>query len=241
MRRNRPIVPTADGTGDPLDLLGRVSDAPRPRNPLAAAWAAFAEVKPTLAQLIVFSAFNVALTVLQLVIMPGFKLIFSGTSLVDVDFQAVPVGGGFVFDYTAGALPEGGGGLAYFLAVQITLLIATVINFFLQRNLTFKSNTNVWTAAAWYSIAYVVLTFGAAALQTLYKTPIYELLMVTWGMGAAGETVADVITMLINALISCAIFFPIFKIIFRREAEGEGEGVDGVSVGAEQVSVRGGA
>lgn len=219
MRRNRPIVSAAPNARHPIGVLSGVSDALRTRNPLSAAWAAFAEAKPTLAELVVFSGLNVALTVLQLVIMPVFKLMFSGTSLVDVDFRAVPVGDGFVFDYTAGALPEGGGGLAYFLAVQITLLIATVINFFLQRNVTFKSNTNVWRAAAWYTVAYVVLTVGAAALQTLYKTPIYELLMVTWGMGAAGETVADVVTMLINALISCAVFFPIFKIIFRREAE----------------------
>lgn len=196
-----------------------MSTAARTRNPLTSHWVAFAEAKPTLAQLIVFSALNVAVTVLQLVIMPVFKLIFSGTSLVDVSFQALPVGDAFVFDYTAGALPEGGGGLAYFLAVQITLLIATVINFFLQRNVTFKSNTNVWVAAAWYTVAYILLTFGAAALQTIYKTPIYELLIVGWGMGSAGEAAADVVTMLINALISCAIFFPIFKIIFRREPE----------------------
>lgn len=198
-----------------------LTHAPRARNPLIAGWRAFADAKPTLAQLIVFSALNIAVTVLQLVIMPVFKAIFNGTSLVDVSFQAVPVGDYFIFDYTAGALPEGGGGLAYFLAVQITLLIAMVINFFLQRNVTFKSNSNVWWAAAWYTVAYVVITFGAAALQTLYKTPIYELLMVTWGMGAAGEATADVITMLINALISCAVFFPVFKIIFRREPESE--------------------
>ena len=97
--------------------------------------------------------------------------------------------------------------------MQITLLIVTMINFFLQRNVTSKSNTNVWRAAAWYTVAYVVLTFGAAALQALYKTPIYELLMITWRMGATGEAVADVVTM----LISCAVSFPIFKIIFRRE------------------------
>lgn len=196
-----------------------VSTVALPRNPFARRWAAFASLRPTVAQLIVFSALNVAVTVMQLVIMPVFKLIFGETPLVDREFRAVPLGGYFVFDYSAGPLPEGGGGLAYFLAVQITLLIATVVNFFLQRNVTFKSNTNIWVAAAWYAVAYVVLTFGAAALQTLYKGPIYELLMVTWGMGAAGEAAADVITMLINALISCAVFFPIFKIIFRREAE----------------------
>ena len=46
----------------------------------------------------------------------------------------------------------------------------------------------------------VVITIAAAALQVLYKDPIYA-----WAisaMGAGGETVADVITMIINAAIS---------------------------------------
>lgn len=184
-------------------------------------WAAFELARPTLAQLIVFSALNVGITVLQLVMMPVVKAVFGLTSLVDVGFQALPIGSAvngqyYIFDYAAGPLPEGGGGLAYFLAVQLTLAIAQVINFFAQRNITFKSDTNPWWAALWYTLAYVVITFGAAALQGFYKAPVYELLITTWGMGGAGEAAADVLTMIINALISCAVFFPIFKLIFRR-------------------------
>ncbi|MCI2956863.1 hypothetical protein MN032_04085 [Agromyces atrinae] len=193
--------------------------------PLIERWRAFEHARPTLAQLIVFSLLNIGMTVPQLVLMPVFKMIFGMTSLVDVGFQAMQLGGSvggspfYIFDYAAGALPDGGGGLAYFLAVQITLAIAQVINFFAQRNITFKSNSNPWWAALWYALAYVIITFGAAALQSVYKAPVYELLISTWGWGATGETLADVTTMLINALISCAVFFPIFKIIFRRDPE----------------------
>lgn len=182
-------------------------------------WAAFEAARPTLAQLALFVVMNVGVTVLQLVLMPVFKAIFGVTALVDVPFQALALGDFFIFDYTAGPLPAGGGGLAYFLAVQLTLAIAQVINFFLQRNVTFKSNSDPWRAALWYAIAYVVITFGAAALQSVYKAPVYELLITTWGLGASGEAIADMATMLINALISCAVFFPIFKVIFRREPE----------------------
>lgn len=38
-------------------------------------------------------------------------------------------------------------------------------------------------------------------------------------MGAAGETTADVITMIINSAISFWVFFPIFKVIFKQEPE----------------------
>jgi hypothetical protein len=184
-------------------------------------WNGFAAARPTWAQLIVFSLLNIGMTVLQLVLMPVFRALFGATSLVDVGFQALPIGSGgyFMFDYAAGPLPTGGGGLSYFLAVQLTLAIAQVINFFAQRNITFKSNTNPWRAAAWYTVAYVVISLGAAALQGLYKAPVYDLFIRVWGWGATGETTADVVTMLINALISCAVYFPIFKIIFRREDE----------------------
>jgi putative flippase GtrA len=162
--------------------------------------------------------------------MPLFRNIFNGTSLVETSFQVLPVGTGadgvspfYIFDYASGALPEGGGGLAYFLAVQITLAIAQIINFFAQRNVTFKSNTSVAKAAIWYFIAYVLITFAAAALQGFYKAPIYHLFMETWGMGTTGGTIADVITMIINSALSFWIFFPIFKVIFKRVPENETE------------------
>ncbi|MDD4069210.1 MAG: hypothetical protein PHF05_02050, partial [Candidatus Izemoplasmatales bacterium] len=52
-----------------------------------------------------------------------------------------------------------------------------------------------------------------------YTVPIYNLLMNTWGMGAAGETIADFITMIIYSAISFWVFFPIFKLIFPQSKE----------------------
>ena len=103
--------------------------------------------------------------------------------------------------------------------MEITLLIAQVINFFAQSNVTFKSNSSMGKAAFWYAVAYVVITIAAAALQVLYKDPIYAWAIAT--MGAGGETVADVITMIINAAISFWVFFPIFKVIFKQEPSQE--------------------
>ena len=156
-----------------------------------------------------------------MILMPVFKALFGMTDLVNTNFQIWQVGQNFdgtafyVFNYAKGAIiVGGGGGLAYFLAVQITLLIAQVINFFAQRNITFKSNGNPWRAAMWYFIAYVIISIGAAALQGLYKAPIYNLMMNTWGLGSFGETLADIVTMIIYCAISFWVFFPIFRIIF---------------------------
>jgi putative flippase GtrA len=188
-------------------------------------WAAFYERRPAAAQFVMFFLLSNGVTALQLILMPVFRAAFAGTALVDTAFQVLPIGSKvdgtsfFVFDYAAGPLPGGGGGLAYFLAVEITLAIAQIINFFLQRNITFRSNTSVWRAAMWYFIAYVVITFVAAAAQGLYMAPLYDLMITTWGWGSTGETVADVVTMIINSAISFWVFFPIFRVIFRRREE----------------------
>ncbi len=189
-------------------------------------WANFKDKHPNMAQFLVFFMLSNGVTVLQMLLMPILKGAFAHTILVDTDFQVFRVGhnfdgsGYYVFNYTAGSiLSGGGGGIAYFLAVQITLGIAQIINFFAQRNITFKSNSNIWKAAFWYVIAYIVISIGAAAFQGLYKAPIYNLLMNRWGMGAYGETIADFITMIINSAISFWVFFPIFKIIFKNKPE----------------------
>lgn len=186
-------------------------------------WSTFKEKHPSIAQFIVFFIISNGVTVLQMIMMPLIKFLFGFTTLVSTNFQILPVGHNldgsiyYVFDYAAGAIGSGGGGgLAYFLAVEITLLLAQVINFFLQRNVTFKSNTGIAKAAFWYFIAWVIISIGAAALQGLYKTPIYNFFMNAMGQGA-GMTVADIITMLINCVISFWVFFPIMKIIFKQK------------------------
>ncbi|NCB64325.1 MAG: hypothetical protein EOM52_12155 [Clostridia bacterium] len=184
-------------------------------------WNRFKQKHPAVAQFLVFFILSNGVTVLQMVMMPALKAVFAGTALVNTPFQVFPVGHNldgsqyYVFNYAAGAVAADGtgGGLAYFLAVQITMAIAQVINFFLQRNVTFKSSGSLGKAAAWYTLAYVVITVLAGALQGLYKAPIYSFLM--GAMGGAGQTLADAITMLINCAVSFWVFFPIFKVIFR--------------------------
>lgn len=186
-------------------------------------WIEFQAGRPELSRFIMFLLISNGVTALQLALMPIFRWGFATfTDLTDVGFQVLPVGSNvdgshyYMFDYAAGPLPGGGGGLAYFIAVQITLLIAQVINFFLQRNVTFKSNTSIGIAAMWYTIAYIVITFIAAAAQGFYKAPIYQFFMETLGWGTTGAVVADVITMIINAGISFWVFYPIFRVIFRQ-------------------------
>ena len=192
------------------------------QNALVKAWIRFRSFHPGLAEFLIFFMVCNGVTVLQMILMPVLKSIFGLTSLVDINFQVFHVGTNlngspyYVFDYAAGTIASGGGGgLAYFLAVEITMAIAQVINFFTQRKVTFKSEGNVWKAAAWYVLAYVIITIGAAALQGLYKVPVYTFLMNALGAGT-GTVVADVVTMLINCAISFWVFYPIMKWIFKK-------------------------
>lgn len=184
-------------------------------------WRHFHLKHPCAAQFLSFFVISNGVTILQIIMMPVIKLLFGFTPLVHTDFQIFPIGHNldgsiyYVFDYAAGSISSGGGGgLAYFLAVEITLLIAQIINFFLQRRVTFKSNTSIRKAAAWYFAAWIVISIGAAALQGLYKAPIYSFMMKTLGTGI-GTAAADAITMLINCVISFWVFFPIMKVIFK--------------------------
>jgi putative flippase GtrA len=193
------------------------------RRGIRGAWSRFQEKHPTLAQFLVFFVLSNGVTLLQIVLMPVLKAVFMQTALVNTPFQVLPVGHNldgsryFIFNYAAGPVDAAGlgGGLAYFLAVQITLAIAQVINFFLQRNVTFKSNGSIAKAAFWYVLAYIVITLVAGALQGLYKAPIYSFFM--GHLGGAGQTLADVVTMVINSAISFWVFFPIFKVIFKNK------------------------
>lgn len=212
--------------------------------PIRQAWRRLEEKRPGTAQFLMFFLLSNGVTVLQLALMPIFRSIFNGTSLVETDFQVLQVGSQvdgspyFIFDYPAGELPLGGGGLAYFLAVQITIGIAQVINFFAQRNITFKATNSVRKAAMWYLIAYILITFAAAAAQGFYKAPIYNLMMDTWGLGGTGETIADVVTMIINSAIAFWIFFPIFKVIFKQDPTPAEPGPAGTGTGAPEALTR---
>lgn len=186
---------------------------------------------PKTTEFLVFFMISNAVTVLQLILMPLFKSIFEQTSLINIGFQWGKVGtelGGapyYMFNYASGLISEGGGGgLGYFLAIQITLAIAQIINFFAQRNITFKATGSVAKAAFWYVLAYVIITLVASLTQGLYKTPIYNFFISTLGWGATGEVVADVVTMIIYSAISFWVFFPIFKLIFKNKPAEKKEG-----------------
>ncbi len=208
--------------------------------PFVNGWKAFEKRFPRLAEFLVFLLLSNGVTILQIALQDIFLAILNSTDLVNVSFQLWAIPGAssvhlldgqafytqyYIFDYFKGNMASlvewelidgtskmlpGGGGLAYFLSVQITGAIAQVINFFAQRNITFKSHGNPWWAAMWYVIAYFGIMIASSALQGLYKAPIYEFFL----SNNLGDFLPNLITMIIYAAISFWVFYPIFKFIF---------------------------
>lgn len=179
-------------------------------------WNRFKTKHPELSTFIVFFISSNIVTIIQMVLQIILSNILESTNLVNINFQYLPVPGAtnfvtgeqyYIFDFKAGEA----GGLAFFLATYITIGIAQVINFFLQRNVTFKSKTNPWIAALWYLLAFVAITLISSALLGLYKKPIFDL------FGSSLEWLANIVVVLINCGISFWVFYPIFKIIFPKD------------------------
>jgi len=170
-------------------------------------------------------------TVFQMVLTVVLQDVFVSTDLVNQSLRFLgPIAKNFngtnyyLFDFYQGLPTQtvlvdgvqvlGKGGIAYFLAFLIPLALAQIINFFAQRNITFKSKSNPWIAAGWYFIAWILITLISNALLGLYQGPLYTLLIVTWNMGSFGNVLGGLLVSFVQCIISFWVFFPIFKVIF---------------------------
>jgi len=124
-------------------------------------------------------------------------------SLFGVDFTWNAIGYDVVYD-AAGNVAIGGG-VGYLIAMLFGSFLAQVINFPLQRNITFRSKGNPWYQAMWYFIAWVVITFVVNSINCVWVA-VAGHFVPTW-LYNIGST-------MIMGTISMVVFFFVFKIIF---------------------------
>ena len=163
-------------------------------------------------QFIKFYLFSVLVTILQYLLLTFLpELIYSLTEWNSISFQAIRIKfwivDTYVFNYPVSGDPTGG--LGYFIAFATTLFIAQCVNFPLQRNITFKSKGNIAYQIMWYFIAWVLITFTASLLASIY-VPILKEYLTT--------SIYNIIITIVNGGVQMVIYFPIFKIIFPEEA-----------------------
>ena len=102
------------------------------------------------------------------------------------------------------------GGVAFFLAMFLTLIVAQILTFYMQRNITFKSKGNLAWQIFWFVIATCMITLGANALYGLYQP---------WLYGVIGEELGGQLASLLQCIISFWVFYPIFKLIFPKKTQ----------------------
>lgn len=98
-----------------------------------------------------------------------------------------------------------GGGLGYLIAMLVGSFLAQVVNFPLQRNITFRSKGNPVYQAMWYFIAWVVITFIVNSINCVWVAVASQLLP---------TFIYNIGTTVLMGGISMVVFFFVFKIIF---------------------------
>lgn len=97
------------------------------------------------------------------------------------------------------------GGLRYFVAYMFAMVIGECINFPIQRNLVFRSKSNIWYQIMWYAIAFCIITCIVNSINCIW-------------VAVAAKFVPDWIynigTTVLNGGVSMVIFFFVNKIIF---------------------------
>ena len=183
-------------------------------------WENFAKKYPKASKWVreggLFIIFSNLVTIIQYVIyafLPGMLgLELAGTewswpaipvSLFGIDFTWNAIGYDVVYD-AAGNVAIGGG-VGYLIAMLVGSFLAQVINFPLQRNITFRSKGNPFYQAMWYFIAWVVITFIVNSINCVWVA-VASMLLPTF--------IYNIGTTILMGGISMVVFFFVFKIIF---------------------------
>ncbi len=170
-------------------------------------------------QFVIFWIFSMSVTIFQYLVFtflpPVLGIKLAGTEFMiprvpmrifGVDFTWSLLGYNVLRDEAGKVLI--GGGLGYFIAYEVGSFLAQVINFPLQRNITFKSHGNVYFQAFGYFIAWILISLVCNALNNLWM-PI--------AAAYVKPAVYNILVTFITGGVSMVIYFVAFKIIFPEE------------------------
>ncbi len=191
-------------------------------------WYNFSEKHPKLSkllyQIVFFIVFSEGVTIWQFLVMTFLPHAFAGLASVEFVWPAVNLGDltytldgvtkplqFAIFNEPAQLLADGtynvNAGLGNFIAFEIAVFTAQIINFPLQRNITFKSKGNPYWQAMWYFIGWVLVSVFTNATWGIIAPFVRDL----WAWPAAGWNLLKTV---ITGGLSMLVFFFIFLIIF---------------------------
>lgn len=183
-------------------------------------WTKFSTRCPKLSKLLyeffMFWVFSMMVTIFQYVVMTFLPYLF-GIELAGKEFLwpgvTVSIPGyqpfkwsilGYDVQMADGAVKIGGG-LGYFIAYELATFFAQVINFPLQRNITYKSKGNPYFQAMWFFIAWVLISLFCNSITSFW---------IGWANQVLPNALYSILTTIITGGVSMAVFFFVNKIIF---------------------------
>ena len=177
-------------------------------------WTNFEKKNPKLAQWVreggLFVIISNVITVFKYLILQFLPKLFTSLPLVDFGFPGVDVTlFGVTFKWYIIGYGADQGGLPYFCAYMIAMFIGEFINFFLQRNITFRSKGNIAMQGLVYLVAFCVVTcivnsINCAWVAVAADNPVFSI----------PDFIYNIVTVVMNGGISMVIFFFVNKWIF---------------------------
>ena len=183
-------------------------------------WTKFSSKHPKISKLLyeffMFWVFSMMVTIFQYLVMTFLPYAF-GIELAGKEFLwpglTVELPGYQPFKWsvlgydiqTADGVVKIGGGLGYFIAYELATFFAQVINFPLQRNITYKSKGNPYFQAMWFFIAWVLISLLCNAITSFW---------IGWAYQVFDTALYSILTTVITGGVSMVVFFFVNKIIF---------------------------
>ena len=186
----------------------------------------FAEKHPKLAEWIrkggLFVIFSYVVTFIKMLLLMFLPNVFRGivgnaewlwpnspVSILGVELNLSIIGNAIAVD-AAGVVT---GGLAFTLANLTTIIIGEIINFPLQRNITFKSKGPVLPQIAWHALA-TIAVFLVMNLFTCIWNPVTNALIVN---EALRNKIQSLVTTVVTGGVAMVIIFAVDNKIFSPE------------------------
>lgn len=187
---------------------------------MSLAWTRFSNKYPKLSKLLyeifMFWVFSMMVTIFQYIVMTFLPYAF-GLELAGKEFLwpgiTISLPGYQPFKWSVlgydvqmvDGVVKIGGGLGYFIAYELATFFAQVINFPLQRNITYKSKGNPYFQAMWFFIAWVLISLLCNAITSFW---------IGWAYQVLPTALYSILTTVITGGVSMVVFFFVNKIIF---------------------------
>lgn len=181
-------------------------------------WQGFVDKNPKLAQWVreggLFILISNLITIVRALLMTLFTNIFVSLGMSTASWgwpniEANLFGASFTFNIVG--YSEDVKGFSYFIAFVVASLICEVINFFMQRKYTFRSNGNIARQGAIYFVAWIVVTIIVNSINSVWTGVAH-----TFNLPAV---LYNLLTTVIQGGVSMVVFFFVNKIIFTDSSE----------------------